>query len=734
MSANKSTLIDCESSPIGDASTSDSLYVEEGQEKFFRKFLQALPIPVLLIDRSGSVVFANQSCGKIGADLQETSSGLFLNFFPSHCDTPRLRSILEKVFADGKSRVGEALLEIDRNRIRARLSFRLTKIGMRRLILVFIDFTPETKRQSQMEQLLRRNEQLYRQLVEEANDIVYQCNEHGFFTFVNPIAVKITGYSEKELLGKHYLELIHPEYRDDAARFYGIQLVKGLASTYYEFPFLSKKGEMVWVGQNVRLLVESEKVTGVQAICRDITERKRMEDALRESEKRFRAIFEGAEDYIFLKDKSLRYIDVNPAGQRLVGLSASEIIGRRYEDLFGPEGAAYLRDLDTRVLQGQSIEEEHTIKISGIPRVLFDTRVPLRDDLGEIVGVLTIARDVTDRSRVDVSAEPEEQYPSEAMQKTMKSALLAAKKNVTLLLLGESGSGKDYLARYIHKNSDRANGPYFSINCAAIAPGLAESELFGHEKGAFTGALGRKRGLLELAEGGTLLLNEIGELSPPLQAKLLTFLDTRKFTRVGGEKVISVNARLIAATNRDLEQEVRKGRFRQDLFYRINVMSIEIPPLRERREDIPLLVEQILSKLLNELQIQAIPAIDPAAANALKRYDWPGNVRELRNVLERALILSHGKKIDVCALGFSDIEGLPPQEEKACFSIAFPADRSLNEMTQELKRFMVNEALRRSGGSRQGASKLLGISRHSLKHYMKTLSYDDEWKDVDHNS
>ncbi|WP_157212220.1 sigma 54-interacting transcriptional regulator [Desulfomonile tiedjei] len=637
-----------------------------------------------------------------------------------------MHSLVEKVFADGKSRVGEALLEINQNRVRARLSFKLAKIGTRRLVLVFIDFTPDTKRRSQMEQLLRKNEQLYRQLVEEANDIVFQCNAHGYFTFVNPIAVKMTGYSEKELMGKHYLDLVHPEYRDDAARFYGAQLVEGLASTYYEFPFLTKKGEMIWVGQNVRLLVESGKVTGVQAICRDITERKRMEDALRESEKRFRAIFEGAEDYIFLKDKSFRYIDVNPAGQRLVGLSASEIIGRCYEDLFGPEDAAYLRDLDTRVLQGQSIEEEHTVKINGIPRVLFETRAPLRDDLGEIIGVLVIARDITDRTRVDVSADPEEQYPSEAMQKTLKSARLAAEGNITLLLLGESGSGKDHLARYIHKNSDRANGPYFSINCAAIAPELAESELFGHEKGAFTGAYGRKRGLLELAEGGTLLLNEIGELSLPLQAKLLTFLDTRKFTRVGGEKVISVNARLIAATNRDLEQEVRKGRFREDLFYRINVMSIEIPPLRERREDIPLLVEQVLSKLLNELQIQTFPAIDPAAANALKRYDWPGNVRELRNVLERALILSHGKKIDLFALGLSDAESLPSREEKACFSISFPTDRSLNEMTQELKRFMVNEALRRSGGSRQGAATLLGISRHSLKHYMKTLGYDDE--------
>ena len=294
------------------------------------------------------------------------------------------------------------------------------------------------------------------------------------------------------------------------------------------------------------------------------------------------------------------------------------------------------------------------------------------------------------------------------------------------MLTGESGSGKDYLAQYIHKHSDRANGPFFAVNCAAIVPGLAESELFGHERGAFTGAVARKRGLLELAEGGTLLLNEIGELSLPLQAKLLTFLDTRKITRVGGEKEITVNARLIAATNRDLGKEVATKRFRQDLYYRINVVAIEVPPLRERLDDIPILVHEILSRLRKELQIHDTPVITSAAVHALKRYGWPGNVRELRNVLERALILSHGKKLNPESLGLRDTASSLPQDKKTSFGVSFPSHQSLNEITQDLKRFLVTEALRRSGGSRQGASTLLGISRHSLKHYMKTLGYDEE--------
>ena len=231
----------------------------------------------------------------------------------------------------------------------------------------------------------------------------------------------------------------------------------------------------------------------------------------------------------------------------------------------------------------------------------------------------------------------------------MREASSAAASDGTVLLQGESGSGKDYLARWIHDHSKRALGPYFSLNCAAISRELAESELFGHERGAFTGAHGRKRGLLELAEGGTLLLNEIGELPLSLQSKLLTFLDTRSFLRVGGEKPINVNARIISATNRSLDDEVEEGRFLSALFYRINVFGITVPPLRDRIEDIPVLMEEIMSRLAVELQLTHLPYVDPAFAIALTRYDWPGNVRELRNALERALMLSDGHELELDA-------------------------------------------------------------------------------------
>ncbi len=238
--------------------------------------------------------------------------------------------------------------------------------------------------------------------------------------------------------------------------------------------------------------------------------------ARQETERRFRAIFEGAQDYIYLQDPSFRFTLVNPAVESLFGMPLAKIVGMRYEDLFGEEGAVFVRELDSRVLQGESIEEEHTRRVNGRPMVFLETRIPLRDDAGDIVGIFTISRDITERKGTEfLPLESDAACSSEAMRSTVRMAHAAAQNDSTILLLGESGSGKDYLARYIHNRSKRAGGPYFSVNCAAISLELAESELFGHEPGSFTGAQGRKRGLVELAEGGTLLLNEIGELSLP---------------------------------------------------------------------------------------------------------------------------------------------------------------------------------------------------------------------------
>lgn len=454
-----------------------------------------------------------------------------------------------------------------------------------------------------------------------------------------------------------------------------------------------------------------------------IVERKEAKDALKESEERFRAVFEAAKDCIFIKNLDRRYTHVNPAVERLLGLSANEILGCRAEDIFGEEAAKRIGQVMARVLKGEWVEEEHTRIVRGELLTFHDITVPLRNSRKEIVGTCTISRDITERKRAIPSAPiTVMHYPSASMTSCLEKASFASSSDGIVLLQGESGSGKDYLARWIHDHSRRAKGPFLSVNCAAISHELAESELFGHEPGSFTGARGRKRGLLELAEGGTLLLNEIGELSLSLQSKLLTFLDTRSFFRVGGQKSIHVDARLIAATHRDLEEEAAEGRFLRPLLYRLDVFAIHVPPLRERQADIPVLVEQTMARLATEMQLLEIPQLNPSDIRMLTEYDWPGNVRELHNVLERALMVWQGGGLTL------DL----PKRESRCSESPFGPHlkdgKTLKEVTDEVTRALCEESLRLADGNKKEAAKLLGISRAALYRHLERLGivFDDE--------
>lgn len=453
----------------------------------------------------------------------------------------------------------------------------------------------------------------------------------------------------------------------------------------------------------------------------EITERKRVAESLRASKEGFRAIFESAQECIFLKDLSLHYSLVNPALASFLKIPVSDIVGKTDDDLFDKETAIALKRLDSRALDGDIVEAEHSIIVSGERFTLLGTRVPLRDLEGQISGICGIFHDITGRARLAAPHESWDcQFPSQAMRSTIAAARMAARSDSVVLLTGESGTGKDFLARFIHENSERSSGAFHCINCAAIPHDLAETELFGHERGAFTGAQSLTRGLLELAEGGTLLLNEIGELPLALQAKLLSFLDSWSFVRVGGRRVVKVHARLIAATNRDLQQEVREGRFRADLYYRLNVFAISLPPLRERREDLPVLVEQLLARLSSELQLPCCPAVAPHVLAELERYHWPGNVRELRNVLERALILSMGKEFTVGPLA-PDM----PDTLGWSFDVDFRDTHTLDDLLKNFTRRLIEESLRRSAGNKNQAARLLGVSRHALRRRMLTVGMGD---------
>ncbi|HTY24543.1 MAG TPA: sigma 54-interacting transcriptional regulator [Desulfomonilaceae bacterium] len=453
----------------------------------------------------------------------------------------------------------------------------------------------------------------------------------------------------------------------------------------------------------------------VIAVIAGMTEDEPASASLLRSAERYRSLFEAIPDLVFTKDQNLRFSEVNPAMEKVLRLSASEIIGRTSEEIYGQEVGERIRAWDCRVLSGETIEDEHTIPMNGEKLVFHEVRVPIRNSAGDIIGVCGIGRDVTERrSAMLKPGIVPSGHRSKAMKDTMELAGQAAKTDSIVLLLGESGSGKDYLARWIHEHSRRQGSPFLTINCAAVPQDLAESELFGHESGAFTGARSRKKGLLELAEGGTLLLNEIAEMSPSLQSKLLVFLDSRSFLRLGGQKPVHVDARILAATHKALEAEVDAGRFSKPLFYRLNVFPIRVPPLRYRIEDIPHLSRELLAKVAEEMNLSRIPAVDPESLKSLTRYVWPGNVRELRNVLEKGLILWQSGKLKL------NVPFVDSDADDCSFQIALPTGKKLKELSKEFERLICVEAIRRSGGNRSAAARSLGLSRDSLYRYLRS--------------
>ena len=294
---------------------------------------------------------------------------------------------------------------------------------------------------------------------------------------------------------------------------------------------------------------------------------------------------------------------------------------------------------------------------------------------------------------------------SHALEKTLKQARAVANTSATVLVIGENGTGKEMLARAIHEESQRANHPFIAVSCAALSESLIESELFGHEKGAFTSATYTRMGRFELADGGTLFLDEIVELSPNVQVKLLRVLQERAFERVGGTKTLSVDIRLIAASNRDLEVEVKGENFRRDLFYRLNVVPLVLPPLRERREDIPGLAAHFAAKAA-EKHGRATPQLGPELIDSLNEYDWPGNVRELENLMERLVLLDREPTLG--------LEFLPEKMLSVLPTPGVPSETTFEGAITALKRRLVVDALAAEGGNKVAAAKRLGISRSYL--------------------
>lgn len=429
------------------------------------------------------------------------------------------------------------------------------------------------------------------------------------------------------------------------------------------------------------------------------------------------AILESISDGVFTVDREWRVMSFNRAAEEITGVSRKEAIGRRCSDVFRSSMCGAACALKRTLKTGKPIigQSGYIIDSEGNRIPISISTAVLRDGTGRVIGGAETFRDLAEVEALREALEGKARVGdltsrSPLMQRVFEVLPVIAASPSTVLLLGETGTGKELVARTIHSLSPRNQYPFVAVNCGALPDTLLESELFGYKAGAFTGAHKDKPGRFGLAKGGTIFLDEIGEVSPALQVRLLRVLQERTYEPLGATRSESADVRVIVATNKDLTGQVRQRLFREDLYYRVNVVRIELPPLRRRKEDIPLLVEQFVARF-NRLQQKSVQGVGAEALSLLMAYDWPGNIRELENAIERAFILCNDKNI-----GIGHLPG-----ELTAHGAAISKDNDIRSAHDILDAQAIVSALARNNFNRQAAARELGIHKTTLFRKMKKL-------------
>ena len=430
------------------------------------------------------------------------------------------------------------------------------------------------------------------------------------------------------------------------------------------------------------------------------------------------AILESISDGVFTVDLQWKITSFNRAAEAITGVSRREAIGRRCCDVFRSSMCGESCGLAQTLKTGKPIigKAGFIIDADGNRIPISISTAVLKDAEGGVIGGAETFRDLSEIEELRLELAGKFRLgdlvsKSPLMQKVFDVLPLIAASDSTVLILGETGTGKELAARMVHSLSPRKEGPFIAVNCAALPETLLESELFGHKAGAFTGAVKDKPGRFALAKGGTIFLDEIGEISPALQVRLLRVLQERTFEPLGGTRTEKADVRIIVATNHDLNDLMRRGVFREDIYYRVNVVRLELPPLRKRKEDIPLLADQFISRF-NRLQGKSVTGLSADALSLLMAHDWPGNVRELENVIERAFVLANS--------GLITVSHLPDELTARVVS----NDDDIRTAHDLLDAKVIYAALEQNGFNRLAAAKQLGIHKTTLFRKMKKLGID----------
>lgn len=573
---------------------------------------------------------------------------------------------------------------------------------------------------------LRDSEARLRSIGNAVPDLIFVVDQEGTYLDVLTSDPELLYRSKQELVGTKIHEIFEQE---EADRYLNaiLHTIETGESISFEYEMQVQSGQHWFESRTGTMDVRIDgKKCGV-FLARDITEKKQTAQALKESEERLSSILGAIPDLVFVIDEDGCYQEIMTTESNLLYEEAQKLKGKSFHDVFPKDKAdLFLKAMQETIYTGESELLDYELDVPAGNRWFEGRTGPMNLTIGEKRCGIFIARDVTDRKRKEELQEQniylQEELlnarnygeiigDSDAMLDVFKHIDMVAQTDSTVLLLGETGTGKELIARAIHSASERKSNAMIKVNCGAMPSGLVESELFGHEKGAFTGATAQKKGKFELADNGTIFLDEVGELPLDTQVKLLRVLQEQEFERVGGTETLHVDVRVIGATNRDLIEAVKEGAFRADLYYRLNIFPITIPPLRERFEDIPLLVNYFINKFGKRIG-KRITSVHPLAMKQLLHYNWPGNVRELANVMERAVIICQGKVIQSDHTGKLD-KTLPDGD-------FFPT------LEQAEKEHILN-ALEKTGGvlgGSHGAAELLGVPRSTLWSRMKKLGIE----------
>lgn len=555
----------------------------------------------------------------------------------------------------------------------------------------------------------------YESIINQIEDSVAEVDLKGNVTFTNDAGCRIWGHSRAEALDRNYRSFMDPESAQIVYREYNKVFHTGQPGKNIIYEIIRKNdGQRRVIEDSVSLIRNAAgEVTGFRTVSRDITERQEKEKELIAHRSRLEAIFRSVQDAIITVDPE--FIAANNSAENICGLSVNESLGKIFSDCYPYCNKSYSETLK-KTLADKSTIKEYRIECGyqhRLQQLVSVTSSPLLDPAGKFLGGVLVIRDITLLRKLEREIRERHQFQnivgrSPRMQEIYKLLENLANLETTVLITGESGTGKELVAQALHYSGQRAFQPFVSVNCSALAESLLESELFGHVKGAFTGAIRDKKGRFQAANGGTIFLDEIGDISPLIQLKLLRVLQEKIFERVGESVPQKVDVRVIASTNKE---KVRRGEFREDLYYRLKLVEIALPPLRERLEDIPLLVDHFI-QFFNQRFHKKIEGISNEVLNKFMSYHWPGNIRKLEHVIEHAFVLCHGQIITK--------EHLPPEikiYERREKSGEAKASLKVKKSTQDIL-----NALIRSGWNKAKAARLLGMSRQTI--YRKIQQYD----------